>query len=194
MKIEEVYRFYQELVKPIYSEIEARWNVIPVELLFETYASFDHIKRFYVDNEDEHIASMKALSHLKRGVLDAFKLKLKYFNSDIEIFLSSNIDFQLIDNGEFISSFYKEKQQIVIKAKEARLSESKDGKEESFEGWFDVSLLIDDFEKKYFQHTYKIDWAKNKTFEWFNKDLSKGFLVGLLSGGLSSYLIWWITK
>jgi hypothetical protein len=41
----QVYAFYQEFVKPIYSEIEARWNNIPVKLLFETYAAFDHLKR-----------------------------------------------------------------------------------------------------------------------------------------------------
>jgi hypothetical protein len=194
MKIKEVYEFYQEFVKPIYSEIEARWNDIPVELLFETYASFDHVKRYYIDEEDEHTASMKALSHLKRGVLDAFKLKLKYFNTDIEKFLDSSIDFQLIDNGEFISSLYRDRQHIIGKAKEARLLESKDGKEKSFEGWFDVSLSIDEFEKKYFQHTYKVNWAKNKTFQWLTKDLTKGFVVGILSGGLSSYLIWWVTS
>jgi hypothetical protein len=194
MTISEVFEFYQEFVKPVYSEIEARWNDIPVELLFETYASFDHVKRFYVDEEDEHTAAMKAISHLKRGVLDAFKLKLKYFNADVNQFLSSGVDFQLIDNGEFISSLYKDRQEIIAEAKKARLTESKDGKEESFNGWFNVSLQIDSFEAKYFRHTYKVDWAKNRTFRLMSKDTIRGFLVGLLSGGASSLAIWWLTK
>ena len=111
MNVREVFEFYQEFVKPIYSEIEARWNDIPVELLFETYAAFDHIKR---------------------GVLDAFKLKLKYFNQDIKKFLESKVDFQLIDNGKFISSFYRDKQEIILIAKNARLIESQSSKENAF--------------------------------------------------------------
>ncbi len=181
MKVKEVYLFYQEFVKPIYAEIEARWNDIPVELLFETYATFDHIKRFYLEEEDESIASSKALSHLKRGVLDAFKLKLKYFNIDTNIFLDSKVDFQLIDNGEFINSFYQDKHLIIKKAKEARLTESKEGKEHSFELWFETSILIDKFESSYFNSSFKVDWAKTKSFEWVNKDTIRGVIIGIVS-------------
>ena len=155
MNIKDVYQFYQDFVKPIYSEIEAKENEIPIELLFETYASFDHIKRFYLDNEDEEISSQKAISHLKRGVLDAFKLKLKYFNNDMKQFLNSNIDFQLIDNGVFISSFYKDKQEIIKLAKVARLTESKESKDKAFEYWFEVSIKIDEFEEKYFTQIHE---------------------------------------
>ena len=45
MNIKEIFEFYEQYVKPIYSEIEAKRNNIPVELLFETYAAFDHLKR-----------------------------------------------------------------------------------------------------------------------------------------------------
>lgn len=189
MEIKEVYEFYQEFVKPIYSEIEARWNDIPVELLFETYAAFDHLKRFYLNEEDENTATKKAISHLKRGVLDAFKLKLKYFNQDVEKFLDSKVDFQLIDNGEFISSFYRDKQEIIAVAKKARLTESKTNKESAFEYWFEASIKIDNFEEKYFSQSYKLDWAKEKTFEWLNKDSIRGFLIGIVS----SLAVWIIT-
>jgi len=99
MQVTDVYRFYAEYAKPIYCEIEARNNTIPVELLFEIHAAFDHLKRFYIGEEEEDLAAKKALSHLKRGMLDAFKLKLKYFNSEIEALLKSKVDFELIDNG-----------------------------------------------------------------------------------------------
>lgn len=189
MNIREVFEFYQEFVKPIYSEIEARWNDIPVELLFETYAAFDHIKRFYLNEECEEVAAEKATSHLKRGVLDAFKLKLKYFNQDIKKFLESKVDFQLIDNGKFISSFYRDKQEIILIAKNARLTESQSSKENAFEYWFEVSIKIDDFEETYFSQEYKVEWAKDKTFEWLNKDSIRGFLIGIAS----SLAVWIIT-
>ena len=193
MNIKEVYQFYQDFVKPIYSEIEAKDNQIPIELLFETYASFDHIKRFYIDNEDETIASNKAISHLKRGILDAFKLKLKYFNNDIKQFVSSAIDLQLIDNGEFVSSFYQDKQEIINLAKKARLTESRESKEQAFEYWFGVSMKINEFEDKYFSQIHKIEWAKKKTFEWNNKDTIKGLVVGSISSFLISFLFWYLS-
>ena len=72
----DVYDFYNEKVKIIYSEIEARNNVLPIELLFEIHSAFDHLKRIHVDGEAADEQAGKAYSHLKRGCLDAFKLKL----------------------------------------------------------------------------------------------------------------------
>jgi hypothetical protein len=53
MTEKEVYQFYNDKVKILYSEIEARNNVIPVELLFEIHSAFDHLKRFHVLNIDK---------------------------------------------------------------------------------------------------------------------------------------------
>ena len=78
----EVYQFYNDCVKTSYSEIEAKGNALPVELLFEINSAFDHLKRFHLGEEDELLSCEKAYSHLKRGLLDVFKLKLKYFNND----------------------------------------------------------------------------------------------------------------
>ncbi|SFO86773.1 hypothetical protein SAMN05216234_10115 [Hydrogenimonas thermophila] len=47
MQIKDVFEFYQEYIKPTYAEIESKRNQISIELLFETYESFDHLKRFY---------------------------------------------------------------------------------------------------------------------------------------------------
>jgi hypothetical protein len=189
MNIKEVFEFYEKYVKPIYSEIEAKRNNIPVELLFETYAAFDHIKRFYLNHEDESEASMKAIGHLKRGILDAFKLKLKYFNQDIEEFNKYSKSIELIDNGQFISDFIKEKNKIFLLAKEARLTESKKSKENAFEIWFEVSINIDEFENKYLNQLDKIDWANKKQFQWINQDMIRGILIGITSSIIAS-LLW----
>ena len=62
----DVYVFYNEKVKIIYSEIEARNNTLPVELLFEIHSAFDHLKRIHVDGEPEDRCAEKAFSHLKK--------------------------------------------------------------------------------------------------------------------------------
>ncbi len=56
MKLLEVYKFYYEYIKPIYAEIEPKRNNVSVELLFETYAEFDHLKRYYLKEETEQEA------------------------------------------------------------------------------------------------------------------------------------------
>ena len=74
--IKETFEFYNDSIKPLYSEIEAESNELPVELFFEIHAAFDHLKRFYLGEEQESVSCDKAISHLKRGALDTFKLKL----------------------------------------------------------------------------------------------------------------------
>ncbi|HCL56351.1 MAG TPA: hypothetical protein DHW82_05005 [Spirochaetia bacterium] len=143
----DLYTFYNNYIKPIYCEIEARENEIPTELLFEIHSAFDHIKRIYIDNQKEEEACQKAASHLKRGVLDAYKLKLKYFNTEIKNL--NKIDISLIDNGLFLRNYSKEKLKIIEVAKKARLDESNENIEQAFEQWFEVSLLIDGFEKDF---------------------------------------------
>jgi hypothetical protein len=84
--MESLFRFYSDLVKPLYAEIEARNNTIPVELLFEIHSAFDHISRIYSKHENIEKSIGDSYGHLIRGCLDAFKLKLKYYNSDLIIF------------------------------------------------------------------------------------------------------------
>lgn len=189
----DVFLFYQDYVKPLYCEIEARNNTLPVELLFEIHASFDHLKRFYIGEEGEAISCSKAISHLKRGALDAFKLKLKYFHIDIKSLLEHNIDFSLLDNGKFLPSLLSDKAAIINLAKNARLSESNPDPTKAFEIWSEASLKMDEFYSTYLNDQGKFEWAKQKTFVWLNKDTWRGVAIGLATGLLSSYLIWKFT-
>ena len=66
MTEKDVYCFYNEKVKLLYSEIEDRDNTLPVELLFEINSAFDYLKRIHVDNESEDKCAEKAFTHLKR--------------------------------------------------------------------------------------------------------------------------------
>jgi len=132
MTEKDVYSFYNEKVKILYSEIEARNNTLPVELLFEIHSAFDHLKRFHIDDEQEELCAEKAFSHLKRGMLDAFKLKLKYHNKDYEKFVRMKSDLHLIDNGTFWSSVTSKRTAIIKLSKDARLYEGKKGADEAF--------------------------------------------------------------
>jgi len=184
MTEKEVYSFYNEKVKILYSEIEARENTLPVELLFEIHSAFDHLKRFHVDEESEDRCAEKAFSHLKRGLLDAFKLKLKYHNKDYLKLLKMKADLHLIDNGMFWPSLLSKRTEIIKLAKEARLYEGKKDVDGAFNNWYKTSELIDQFENEYFLSP-KIQWAKKLGFlQRFWK-----FVVGIICGVIGSAIV-----
>lgn len=180
MTEQEVYQFYNDTVKVIYSEIEAKNNTLPVELLFEINSAFDHLKRIHVDGESEDYQAQKAYSHLKRGCLDAFKLKLKYFNVDVTRVYNKKADLRIIDNGQFLSDFIKAKSEIFKIAKDARLNEGKNDTELALQNWSHVSVLIDSFEEKFFDST-KLHWAEKQSFFHFNVNFWLGVLAGIIS-------------
>lgn len=180
MTEQEVYEFYNNTVKVIYSEIEAKNNTLPVELLFEINSAFDHLKRIHIDGESEDLQSQKAYSHLKRGCLDAFKLKLKYFNDDVSKIYRKKADLRIIDNGKYLADFIQFKSDIFKIAKEARLNEGKMDTELALQEWSHVSVLIDSFEDKFF-NTEKLHWAEKQSFFHFNANFWLGVLAGIIS-------------
>jgi hypothetical protein len=182
-----VFQFYNDKVKILYSEIEARHNSLPIELLFEVHAAFDHLKRIHVDGEPEDRCAEKAFSHLKRGFLDAFKLKLKYHNKDYEKLIKLKTDLRLIDNGNFLPLLLKKRKAIIDIAKEARLSEGKEGADVAFEKWYEVSGLIDQFEKEFFDPV-KIQWAKKLSFFRFSFLFIIGIITGIIGSAIVQYL------
>jgi len=187
MTEKDVYQFYNEKVKILYSEIEARNNSLPVELLFEIHSAFDHLKRIHVDGEPESNCAEKAFSHLKRGLLDAFKLKLKYHNNDYKKILEIKTDLRLIDNGRFLPLLLEKRKAIIDIAKNARLFEGKKDTDNAFEKWYEVSELIDQFEKEFFDSS-KIQWAKKTSFLHFSLTFIIGIITGVIGSAIVQYL------
>jgi hypothetical protein len=164
-----------------------------VELLFEIHAAFDHLRRFYVNGDDEITSSRRAIGHLKRASLDAFKLKLKYFNEDLEKLLNLGTCLDLVDNGNFLKGLLRDKQNLINTAKRARLEESNQDQEIAFETWVQASLLIDEITEKMVNSRENIDLAAIKAKKWLNRDKTTGLWIGFISGFLSSLTVWWIT-
>lgn len=185
--IKEFFRFYNFLVKPLYVEIEARNNSLPAELLFEVFAAFDHIKRFYIDGLPEKEAVSAAYSHLKRGALDAFKLKLKYYNADYEMFQQNARLFPLIDNGDFTRAVQHNRKMVSQSGKKARLEESEKNISKAFDIWFETSLLIDSFYEQFFG-SEKLLWAKTFEKKLLWKERIKGVIGGVIISLVAAYI------
>src|SRR5690349_4139765 len=96
--IDKLVEFYYAEVKPLYSSVQLT-NELPVEILFEINAAFDHLTRHWAYEETEEHVVDKAYSHLKRSCLDVFKITVK---RAVEQFNElRGIDTSAIDNGEF---------------------------------------------------------------------------------------------
>jgi hypothetical protein len=187
MTEKDVYQFYNDKVKILYSEIEARNNTLPVELSFEIHSAFDHLRRIHVDGQPEECCAEKAFSHLKRGLLDTFKLKLKYHNDDYAKLMKSKTDLRYIDNGNFLPSLLGKRKVIIDLAKEARVSESRNDINVAFEKWYEASGLIDQFEKDFFNPS-KIQWAKRINFLFNSWVFIGGVVSGIISSAIVQYL------
>src|SRR6266513_3082986 len=95
---QEVFDFYSRYVKILYCDVQAT-NVLPVEVLFELNAAFDHASRHWVYGESESEVAKKVYSHLKRSCLDIFKVRAKQtLDHYTEL---KKLDTSFLDNGNF---------------------------------------------------------------------------------------------
>lgn len=186
-QVKEVFAFYVDYLKPLYCEIEATDNKLPSELLFEIHAAFDHLRRIYVDENDPTNEAHKACGHLKRAALDAYKLKLKYFNKELKKL--DRVDLTLIDNGQFYDEYQKDIHHIHKLGKEARLIEGKNNPEDAFTLWDQTSIAINDFSQKYFNDPNNIKWARRKTVYLWCKGTGIAFCIGIITGIISSLIV-----
>jgi len=184
-KIEEVYLFYIDKFKPLYAELVALNNKIPAELLFEIHAAFDHISRYYqLCNEggeaDEAEFSKRAYSHLKRGLLDAFKLRLKYYHNEYEQLISMP-GLDIIDNGQFAADLRENRHKITKAASKARLDEGNKDIDIALENWYIAYEGIEEFYEKFFTNK-KLLWAKQVAKRYGFKTLIISIAISFLAG------------
>lgn len=185
----EVFRFYYDVVKPLYSKIQAD-NVLPSETLFEINAAFDHLSRHWHYAEDEKVVAEKTYSHLKRSCLDIFKLCVvqtmdKY--DDLK-----RIDTSVVDNGEFDARLIALIGDIKQGAAEARAVEGDtrddDGHIKAFEHWLSVYKKCVSFERDFYRNR-KVDWARTRERKRRWRDRWETLAIGVLGGILVTLLV-----
>lgn len=158
---QEVFCFYNDKFKPLYSEVEAGGR-LSQEMMFEVIAAFDHMSRHWVYGETEQAVVDRVCGHLKRGCFDGFKLiAARIADQYTEL---KKVDTSLIDNGEFDKDFKAAWFEIRDGTKQARLAEgdSIEDWHRAFDIWEPVYEKCTDFEQKFFRSP-KIEWAKTKT-------------------------------
>jgi hypothetical protein len=192
MTIADVFEFYNKYVKPVYSKIEAKGNVLPIQLLFEIHSAFDHLKRSIIDHQPEEECCKCAKSHLKRGLLDAYKLELKFFNDDYNKLTGLKAQLGLIDSGRFLLGLVGAREKVVQSAKKARLVD-KENIDILCDAWSDVSLAIAEIEDKFFSRQADIEWTiiQNKKSWW--RSFRDNIVGNLIAAGIISLITFLLT-
>ncbi len=191
-KIASLYTNYNEVIRPLISEIEARQEVFPAPLFNEIRAFNDHIARCHLpDKSGDQVSEeiKKAEGHIIRITLDCFKYLDVFLHDKVKRFERNtrNIDISVFDNGSFYPRFCNLQKQAVKHVREAKKSESIDSitslnmYQLAYNTYCEIEVLIDD-------KTAEIRWAKVRftTKKVINSLLWT--LAAILSGLISLFL------
>lgn len=163
----------------VFGVIELQQNAISIQILQEIHAAFFHLGRFCLEDGDGTKECLRASDHLVRAILDAFKLKLKYYNIKLDNHLNCKYDLKLISDGEYLINLLKDDNEIVASAREAKKLDVKANKDEGFTSWKKVYNLISDFDGKY-NFPSDIEEAKRK----FYKEMKKTIILSVWPGAI----------
>ncbi len=130
-KIAALYVNYNEVIRPLISEIEARQEIFPAPLFNEIRAFNDHIARCYLSGKKEvqiNEEISKADGHINRITLDCFKYLDVFLFEKVKRFERNtrNIDISVLDNGAFYPDFCQLQKEAVKYVREAKKTESFD--------------------------------------------------------------------
>ena len=164
-KLANIYHNYNETIKPLIADIEARYQEFPDSLFNEIRALNDHVARCYRENiSDEEIDSeiKKTEGHILRITFDCYKYLDVWFHDYVKKFdkeYTSKIDITLVSDGEFAIE-YRSFQSKAIKAiKEAKKNEGID-KQKSFDLYQEAYGIYSDLEMLIDEHLPKLNHAK----------------------------------
>lgn len=127
--LDEQYRKYREILKPLIAHIEVREEKFPEPIFNEIRAFNDHVAQCYrvdLDIETKRKELSAAERHIFRIQHDLYKYLIVSFYLSVEKFNKEvkNIDLAMVSNGEFYPKFKVLQSQAQELAREARASES----------------------------------------------------------------------
>jgi hypothetical protein len=194
-KLTPLYTTYNEVIKPLVAEIEARFESFPTSLFNEIRAFNDHVSRCYQKpNDGARIDEQvrKAKGHIERIVLDCYKyLNVSLYDLIIKDFDKTykRVDLSAINNGEFLIKHRELTREITLKLKEAKLKETQDDKSESISIYQDVHNKYTELEELIDTNCRSLFWARGKFYRNMCVNFLGWLLAAIISGIISSSFI-----
>ena len=191
-KIAALYTNYNEVIRPLISEIEARQEVFPAPLFNEIRAFNDHIARCHMlDKSGDKITEeiKKAEGHIIRITLDCFKYLDVFLFEKVKRFehTTRNIDISVLDNGAFYPLFCNLQKEAIRHVRDAKKAEASDIEislnfyQLAYNTYCKLEELIDD-------KTGEIRWAKVRFTTKKAINILLWTLAAILSGMVSLFL------
>jgi hypothetical protein len=186
-RLSDIYNKYNNTIKPLIADIEARQQQFPDSLFNEIRALNDHIARCYIKGfaDDRVEVELKnAEGHVYRITLDCYKYLNIWFCDyikEIDKDYISKLDITLIDNGMFAIQYRNYQKEAITLIRDAKKSESID-KQKSFDLYQKAYNTYSELEKLIDTNISSLNWAK------FRKGITKigSILVWIISIIISS--------
>lgn len=201
--IQQLYDKYLKIIKPLIAEIEALYEEFPITILNEIRAYNDHIARCfksevssdYIDNQLN-----KALSHIRRIILDSYKFLIMYYHkkciSEFEK-TTKGIDLTNVNNGRFYLEYVALKEEVLSISNEAKLKETNVEETISYELYENTYKKFREFSNYLDDNYEKINWCKVKHYS--SKFLSfiwwlVGFVLGCIVTNNNELILDWLNN
>ncbi|GHV23604.1 hypothetical protein AGMMS49959_17170 [Planctomycetales bacterium] len=192
--LKELIDFYYDKFKPLYSAVQ-QTNSVPMEMLFEINAAFDHLtRRWHYDETEEKVVNT-ACAHLKRGCFDVFKILVSQTRKKYDELKQT--DLSLVDNGEFLRDLnwlWAEIEKLAIAARMAEGdSRAETAWHNAFDQWEPVKEKCDRLSNDFFLSP-KVQWAKDKENETAKRAKRESYFKGVAIGVIASFIFWLLSQ
>jgi hypothetical protein len=190
LTFQQLTELYYARYKPLYNQVQS-FNEMPIELVFEVAAAWDHVSRCWKYGESEASCADKASRHMKRAILDAFKLIMKARVDDYDEL--RRIDTSLINNGDYDRDLRALMSEIQHDAVAARTAEGDtslpDSWERAFDSWDRVHAKCERFHREFYLNA-NVEWAKRKTQEFTTKRRLEGYWINIAATVTVTSAVW----
>lgn len=123
-KLNELFSVYREQVNPLIAVYNVLENSFPVGVINELRDIFSHLTISLLEDNPQSVERQldKALRHLKRAVVDAFKYAAMAYSKVYDDFRQSyaHVDLSYVDNGKFlpkITDLNMKAEKLMLEAK-----------------------------------------------------------------------------
>jgi len=128
-KLTELYTIYNETIKLLIAEYEAREEQFPLPIFNEIRAYNDHVAQLYrtgISEEKQKEELSRAERHIKRIVFDCYKYLNVSMHDSLERFekQTRHVDFTLVRDGEFFPQYKRLRREATQLKLSARKIES----------------------------------------------------------------------
>lgn len=164
--VAELYKVYNEVIKPLIADYEAREQRFPTPIFNEIRAFNDHIAQCYRLSDDRAKLEKEvnlAKRHIFRIVLDCYKYLDVSLYDKIERFekRTKSVDLTIISNGLFYPNYRRINQEAVSLVRQARTIESMD-REKSLEIYQEAFNKYTELEDLIEKVSQDVKWARRK--------------------------------